>query len=109
MTKDIRENTSHRLGTSDRTAKPISWTSAIRFTPQRGRRIIGTTTEPTMAKTLHVQAGDFREGLVMGVELRLKSVIGGDEVFVGGFGGFGRGDRRVDQDAVAEGDAGMGG
>ena len=45
----------------------------------------------------------------MGVELRLKSVIGGDEVFVGGFGGFGRGDRRVDQDAVAEGDAGMGG
>ena len=39
----------------------------------------------------------------------VESRIGGDEVLAGGFGGFGRGDRRSDQDAVAEGDAGMGG
>ena len=42
------------------------------------------------------------------VELRLKSVIDGDEVLVGGFGGFGSGDGGRDQNAVAEGDAGIG-
>jgi len=36
-------------------------------------------------------------------------MVGGDEVLVGGFGGFGGGDGRRDQDAVAEGDAGIGG
>src|SRR5712664_2845434 len=37
-----------------------------------------------------------------------ESVISGDKVFVSGFSGFGRGDRRVDQDAVAESGAGIG-
>src|SRR5436190_18533235 len=36
-------------------------------------------------------------------------MVGGDEVFVGGFGGFGSGDRGRDQNAVAEGGAGVGG
>src|SRR2546421_11295571 len=37
------------------------------------------------------------------------SVIGRHEIFVGSFGGFGGGDGRRDQDAVAEGSAGIGG
>src|ERR1700681_4546732 len=37
-----------------------------------------------------------------------ESTIGGDEILVGRFGGFGRGDRRRDQDAIAERDAGIG-
>ena len=36
----------------------------------------------------------------------LSSVIGGHEVFVGGFRSFGSGDRGRDQDAVAEGGPG---
>src|SRR5580704_5965712 len=36
------------------------------------------------------------------------SVIGGDEILVGRFGGFGRKDCRRDQDAVAKGCAGAG-
>src|SRR5260370_28460122 len=35
-------------------------------------------------------------------------MVGGDEVLVGGFGGFGGGDRGRDQDATAEGGAGIG-
>src|SRR5260370_37704860 len=35
-------------------------------------------------------------------------MVGGDEVLVGGFGGFGGGDRGRDQDAVAKGGAGIG-
>src|SRR6266700_74536 len=38
----------------------------------------------------------------------VESTIGGDEILVGRFGGFGRGDRRRDQDAIAERDAGIG-
>src|ERR1700694_2820429 len=46
----------------------ISWTSAIRLTPQRGGKIqSGITTETKMAKILHVQASDFSNGLVITV------------------------------------------
>src|SRR2546426_7035890 len=40
---------------------------------------------------------------------RGESVIGGDEILVGGFGGFGGGDGRRDEDAVAKGSRGTGG
>src|SRR6266849_2131869 len=40
---------------------------------------------------------------------RRESVIGGDEILVGDFGGFGGGDGRRDEDAVAKGSAGTGG
>src|ERR1700732_1503542 len=38
----------------------------------------------------------------------VESTIGGGEILVGRFGGLGRGDRRRDQDAIAERDAGIG-
>src|SRR5260370_1310061 len=43
------------------------------------------------------------------VMLRSESMIRGHEVFVGGFGGFGGGDGRADQDAIAKGGAGIAG
>ncbi len=43
----------------------------------------------------------------MGFSVISVSTIRGDELFVGGFGGLGREDRRRNQDAIAERGAGM--
>src|SRR5271168_2634318 len=66
MTKDIRENTSQRLGISDTTASPTSWTSAMWLRPQRGCRMkSGITTETKIAQVLHAKATHIRDWLLM--------------------------------------------